>query len=492
MDQIVDHGTDPADRSDRTKTISPTTKKRRRFPWLTMLVLLLLCAGAAWYWTRPTPAPTPAPDAGRGTPVQAVGVAAVVKADIPIIYDGLGTVVSLATVTVKTQINGQLTEIGFKEGQIVKKGDFLAQIDPRPYEVALEQAQGALAKDEALLKDAQIDLVRYQKLNQQDSIARQQLDTQQALVHQDEGTVQADKGQVDSAKLNLSYCHIVSPIDGRTGLRMVDAGNYLQTSDSTGLVVITQLNPISVIFSQPEDRIAEINQRVREGATLEVSVYDRSGQRQIAQGAVATIDNQIDTTTGTVRLRAMFPNDDLALFPNQFVNVRLLVNTMKDATVVPTAAIQMGARGPFVYAVNADNTVSVKQLKLAAAAGDRTAVLSGVEAGDQVVIDGVDRLRQGARVRIVAGQQSGSAPPSPDGQAPSGSDSGAKSNAKSDAAPAADEAGGTRKRRGRGQPTPDGQAPGAADSAAKPDPAAVADPGNGAPKHRQRDQPAQP
>jgi multidrug efflux system membrane fusion protein len=447
MDQIVDKRIDPAEKPERIGRPGPT-RDRRRSSWVSVLVVLLVAAGGVWYWTKPAPTPSRAPGSGRGDQVQTVGVATVAKGDIPIVYDGLGTVTSLATVTVRTQINGQLTEIGFKEGQLVKKGDFLAQIDPRPYQVALEQAQGSLAKDEALLKDAQIDLARYQKLNQQDSIARQQLDTQQALVHQDEGNVQTDKGLIDSAKLNLAYCHIVSPIDGRVGLRMVDAGNYVQTSDASGLVVITQIKPISVIFSQPEDRIGEINRRVNEGATLEVTVFDRSGQRQIGQGSVATLDNQIDTSTGTVRLRAIFPNDDLALFPNQFVNVRLLVNTMKDATVVPSAAIQIGAQGPFVYAVNSDDTVSVRQLKLGPAAAEQTAVLSGIESGDRVVTDGVDRLREGAKVRIVDGTKNG--PPAADGQAAptrNALDGAAKLDA------ASGEEGGQRKHRRRDQST---------------------------------------
>jgi multidrug efflux system membrane fusion protein len=433
MDQIVEKRIDPADKPDRTGM--PGQRRNRRGSLRPSVLVLLVLVGGVWYWMQPASPPPRAPSNGRSDQVQAVGVAPVVQGDVPILYDGLGTVTSLATVTVRTQINGQLTEIGFKEGQLVKKGDFLAQIDPRPYQVALEQAEGTLAKDEALLKDAQIDLVRYQKLNQQDSIARQQLDTQQALVHQDEGNVQTDKGLIDSAKLNLAYCRIVSPIEGRVGLRMVDAGNYVQTSDVSGLVVITQIKPISVIFSQPEDRIGEINRRVNDGATLEVSVFDRSGQRQIGSGSVATIDNQIDTSTGTVRLRAIFPNEDLALFPNQFVNVRLLVNTVKNVTVVPSAAIQIGAQGPFVYAVNSDDTVSVHQLKLGPAAGEQTAVLSGVEPGDRVVVDGVDRLREGAKVRIVDRTKGG--PPAADGQTRPKRNA-ADAAAKSDAPPADD------------------------------------------------------
>ena len=462
MDQIVDRRTEHGDAPVRNGT------GRRRFPWGTILLLLLIVGGGAWYWTH-RDAASPRPRSGGGRPAEAVGVASVVKGDVPIIYDGLGTVTSLATVTVKTQINGQLTEVGFKEGQSVKRGDFLAQIDPRPYQVALEQAQGALDRDEALLKDAQIDLARYQKLNLQDSIARQQVDTQQALVHQDEGTIQTDKAQIDSAKLNLVYCHIVSPVDGRVGLRQVDAGNYVQTSDTTGLVVITQVQPISVIFTQPEDRLPAIAARLRAGATLSVSVYDRAGETLIAKGSVATTDNEIDTTTGTVKLRAMFSNDDLALFPNQFVNVKLLVDTLTDATVVPSAAIQLGAPGPFVYAVNADDTVSVRQVKPGPAAGDRTAVSSGVAPGDRVVVDGIDRLRDGAKIRI----------PEPAGAAPS-----KDGPASRDGPPSKD-----------GPPPQDGAAP--KDGAPPKGNAPADDPSGdaakkGARQHRRHDQPAAP
>jgi membrane fusion protein, multidrug efflux system len=401
MDKYVG---DPASLKNQAASTRP---KRRGFPWLAMLVVLTLASVGAWYWTHRQPAPQLQPrGAVRGDQAQAVGVAAVGKGDIPITYDGLGTVTSLATVTVKTQINGQLTEVAFKEGQLVKKGDFLAQIDPRPYQVALEQAQGALVRDQAALANAQIDLARYQKLNQQDSIARQQLDTQQALVRQDQGTIQADQGQIDAAKLNLAYCHIVSPVDGRVGLRLVDAGNYVQTSDTNGLVVITQLQPISVIFTQPEDRLPAMTAKIKAGATLAVTVFDRAFANKIADGTVETIDNQIDTTTGTVKVRAIFPNADDALFPNQFVKVRLLVDTLKDATVVPTAAIQIGAQGPFVYLVKDDDTVSVRPLKTGPAAGDRTAVLDGLQPGDTVVTDGVDRLHEGAKVRV-PGQNGG-------------------------------------------------------------------------------------
>jgi multidrug efflux system membrane fusion protein len=408
MDQIVERP------QQDFKAETPRGRRRRGFPGLTFLVLVLLIGAAVYYWTHRQPAEAPA-QRGRGEQAQSVGVATVTKADVPVTYDGLGTVTALATVTVKTQIAGQLTELGFKEGQIVKKGDFLAQIDPRPYQVALEQAQGALARDEALLKDAQLDLARYQRLSQQDSIARQQVDTQSALVQQDQGTIQTDKAAIDTAKLNLVYCHIVSPVEGRVGLRQVDAGNYVQTSDTNGIVVITQLQPISVIFTQPEDRIPAIMRRINAGAKLSASVYDRSGTRLIADGEVETLDNQIDTTTGTAKLRAIFGNADTALFPNQFVNVKLLLETLKDATVVPSAAIQVGTPGSYVYKVNADDTVIMTPIKAGQVDGEVTAVLNGLAPGDRVVIDGIDRLRDGVKVRIPGDRRDGKSGPGVDG-----------------------------------------------------------------------------
>jgi multidrug efflux system membrane fusion protein len=313
-------------------------------------------------------------------------------------------------VTVVTQINGQLTEVAFQEGQTVKKGDFLVQIDPRPYQVALEQAQGTLAHDQGLQAQAQADLKRFTTLGRQDSIAQQQLDDQRYLVQQYTGTVQADQGIVDNAKLNLAYCHIVSPIDGQVGLRLVDQGNYIQTSTTTGVAVITQMQPISVLFSVPEDNLPDIIQRVRGGNTLSVDAYDRANVRLLATGQLATLDNLIDTTTGTLKLRATFANPNELLYPNQFVNARLLVNTMKDSVRVPVPAVQRGEPGTFVYIINANNTVSVRPVKLGPTDGGFTAVLSGLQPGDKVVTDGTDRLRDGAAVTVPP-------PPAPAGQA---------------------------------------------------------------------------
>ena len=320
--------------------------------------------------------------------------------DISLSLDALGTVTPLATVTVRPQLSGYLTQVAFAEGQMVKQGDFLAQIDPRPYQIALEQAQGQLARDQALLKNAQIDLARYQKLNAQDSIARQQLDTQQSLVLQYQGTIISDQAQVDTAKLDLDYCHITAPVTGRVGLRQVDQGNYVQTGDTNGLVVITQLQPITVIFTIPEDNIPLVQQGLQAGQRLQVTAFDRTGTTELATGELATIDNQIDTTTGTVKLRAHFDNTDNALFPNQFVNVTLHVRTEQALAIVPMAAIQHGSAGAFVYRVKDDKTVTVQPVKIGIVNGDKVEIVSGLKTGDQVVVDGVDQLREGSKVIV--------------------------------------------------------------------------------------------
>ena len=348
-----------------------------------------------------------------------MGVAPVEKGDMPVTLSQLGTVTPLATVTVKTQISGYLVQVAFKEGQMVNKGDFLAQIDPRPYQVALEQAQAQLAKDQALLKNAQVDLQRYNTLVAQNSIAKQTRDTQVSLVAQDEATIKADQAQIDVQKLNLTYCRIISPVTGRVGLRQVDAGNYVQTSDPNGIVVVTQLQPISVIFTLPEDNLPEVMKRVRAGAVLPVTAYDRTGATELASGKLDTVDNQIDTTTGTVKSRAIFDNDQLVLFPNQFVNAKLLVNTLHDADIVPNSAVQRGAPGTFVYVVKPEKTVAVQKVKLGPSDGQHIAILSGLEPGESVVIDGTDRLHDGAKVTISSPQPAASAadgPPQPQDQ----------------------------------------------------------------------------
>jgi multidrug efflux system membrane fusion protein len=368
--------------------------------WLFWTLLVLAIIGAAvWYFPRPNNQPPPSGRTQAGAPVP-VGVATVQKGDMPVTLNQLGTVTPLATVTVKTQLNGYLTEVAFQEGQMVKKGDFLAQIDPRPYQVALEQAEAQLAKDQALLKNAQLDLVRYNTLVAQNSVATQTRDTQIYLVAQDQAAVKIDQAQIDTQKLNLAYCHIISPVTGRVGLRQVDPGNYVQTSDTNGIVVVTQLQPISVIFTVPEDNLPEVFKRWHAGAALQVTAYDRTGTIELDKGTLNTIDNQIDPTTGTVKLRAMFNNEQLILFPNQFVSVQLLVNTMQDTNIAPSAAIQRGAPGTFVYLVKPDRTVTVQKVKLGPGDGQRVAVLDGLQPGESVVVDGADRLRDGAKITL--------------------------------------------------------------------------------------------
>ncbi len=370
---------------------------RRRRGWLRWIVAALLVLLCAWLLWRLISAPAPA---SRTPPPQTVGVAKAATADMAVTDQGLGTVTPLANITVKTQIDGQLQTVGFNEGQIVQQGQFLAQIDPRPYQAALEQAEGALRRDQALLAQARADYDRYERLNRQDSISRQQAADQLFLVHQDEGLVASDQGTVDAQKVNLAYCHIVAPVTGRVGLRQVDAGNYVQTSDANGLVVLTQLQPISVIFTLPEDDVPAIMDRLRAGATLQVTAYDRANTTLLATGTLETVDNVIDTTTGTVKLRAIFANTDNKLFPSQFVNATLLVNTVMGATTVPNAAIQTGAPGSFAYVVGADSKVSVRKLTLGVADATNTQVVSGLSPGETVVIDGADRLREGAAVTV--------------------------------------------------------------------------------------------
>ena len=414
-------------------SIAETTPTRIRSAGLTTMRGRLIIVAAAvvvvvtvvWMERGGPRAAAKTRGAGLGMPVVAAGAS---KGEVKVTYDALGAVTPLATITVKTQINGQLMRIGFQEGQIVHQGDFLAEIDPRPFEAALKQAQGALARDEALLEEARIDLKRYETLVAQDSIAQQQYDTQKALVHQYEGTVRIDQGVVDTARVNLLYTHITAPVTGRVGLRLVDPGNYVQTSDAGGVVVITQIDPISVIFSVPEDNEPQIMARMLSGAMLEVTAFDRSGTTLLATGKVSTIDNQIDPGTGTVKLRALFDNKELKLFPSQFVNARLLIDTLHDAIVVPSSAILRGAPGTYVYVVNPDKTVTVRVVTVGPSQGERQAIIAGLEPGESVVIDGSDKLREGAKVTLPGADDAGSSKGAGEGKGGKHDKSGGKDN----------------------------------------------------------------
>lgn len=366
--------------------------------------------GAAAHGMGPDGPGTRSAGGGRGggpnSPV-AVAVATVEAGNIDVRIPALGTVTPLATVTVRTQVNGILTQIAFQEGQVVQAGQFLAQIDPRPYEAALKQARGNLRRDQALLADAKLDLKRFEELITQDSIAQQQLDTQRALVDQYTGTIESDEAAVRTAEINLQYTHIVSPVSGRVGLRQVDQGNYVTPGDTNGIVVVTELQPISVIFAIPEDNVTTLMQRMQAGAALTAEAYDRGNSTKLAVGEVKTLDNQIDTTTGTIKLRAIFDNRDGRLFANQFVNVQLIVNVLQNQTIMPGAAVHRGApngvAGTFVYRVNAtDSTVSVRPVTLGIVDGERVSVSQGVAPGDVVVTEGGDRLRDGAQVLLPA------------------------------------------------------------------------------------------
>ena len=387
----------PPNRTQPTQSVPP----RRRRRWLTPVIALLILLGTGYVAYRLLSGHgQPTANRGAGAP-QTVGVGTIGTGDLNVVLTGLGAVTPLATVTVKTQINGQLQQVAFTEGQIVHKGDFMAQIDPRPYQVALEKDLGTLAHDQGLLAQARADNARYQTLSRQDSIARQQVEDQVYLIKQDEGLVAADQGTVDNDRLNLTYCHIVSPVDGRVGIRLVDPGNYVQTSDASGLFVITQLQPMSVVFTLPEDDVGEIQTQMAAGP-LAVTAYDRTNTRLIATGTLATIDNQIDNTTGTIKLRALFPNTDNALFPQQFVNARLLVRTIKGAVVAPQAAVQHGAPGDFVYLIKPDNTVAIQVIKMGVTDGSNVQIMDGLKTGDRVVTDGLDRLRDGAKIVVAA------------------------------------------------------------------------------------------
>lgn len=411
-------------RTEPPALLVPTLPPRGpRWLWL---LLVLVAAGAAYYFFIHKPAAwsdaSRARDTGQAVKGQPSGgkraggpgsggdggnrpnapvLAATARTgDIAVYLNGLGTAVALNTVTVRSRVDGQLMRVLFREGQVVKAGELLAQIDPRAFQVQLTQAEGQMARDQALLTNAQVDLERYRILFQQDSIAKQQLDTQQALVRQYQGSIKADKGLVDNAKLQLSYANVTAPISGRIGLRLVDTGNIVRTGDTTGLVVITQLQPITVLFTIPEDNIPVVMKKLSGGDKLAVDAYDRALKAKLASGFLLTVDNQIDPTTGTVRLKAQFANTDYSLFPNQFVNTRMLIDVRKNVVIVPTAGVQRGIQGTFVYVVKPDNVVSMRLITVGKVQGENTEILTGLQAGEVVVTDGADKLRDGGKVEV--------------------------------------------------------------------------------------------
>src|ERR1700719_4597307 len=382
----------------------PTPPPRKRSVAGKIMLLLAIIVGVAAFisWRssgKKTQAASAAQADAQSRRAVPVVTAAAEKRDLPIYLEGLGSVTAFNTVTVKSRVDGELTEVQFKEGQDVKKGDLLATIDPRPFQVALSQAQAMLARDTAQLNDANLDAGRYQELVKEGVIAQQQYDTQHALAGQVQGSVQADQASIDNAKLNVDYSHITSPIDGRVGLRLVDAGNIVHASDQNGLLVITQMQPIAVIFTLPEDNLAAVNNRTRSGAALQVKALSRDNGMELATGTLLTIDNQIDATTGTFRLKAVFDNKDRVLWPNQFVNARLLIDLKKNAIIIPSAAIQRGDQGTFVYRINpSDKTAEVVPVNVGITQDNISSIDSGLAADDLVVTDGQDRLRAGVRV----------------------------------------------------------------------------------------------
>jgi multidrug efflux system membrane fusion protein len=386
--------------------------------WHWLLLALVVAAGAGYYvYTRQPDDAQPAGKKGRDAASRVMPVVAqpAMKKDVNVYLTGLGTVTPLKTVTVRSRVDGQLMRVLFREGQLVREGELLAEIDPRPFQAALTQFEGQMARDQALLENARIDRARYEVLLKQDSIAKQLVDTQEALVHQYEGTVKNDLGQVENARLQLSYSRVTAPIAGRLGLRQVDAGNIIRASDANGLVVITQLQPITVIYTIPQDNLQVVLKRVQSSERVPVDAFDRDQKAKLASGALLTLDNQIDTTTGTVKLKAQFPNDDAGLFPNQFVNVRMLIDTRRDVTTVPSAALQRGTRGLFVYVVKEDRTVTLRDVKTGPAENDAIVIESGIEPGELIVVDGMDRLREGAKVELPSKD---AAAPGKDGDTP--------------------------------------------------------------------------
>ena len=433
--------------SSSYESSAPPRSRGRGTAWLVVLLLVLAAGGGWYYWyqwrpaqaTRTAALQTGTPQAGgaaapgraagapagRGpgaggmqpiprTPVVAV---AAQSGDVPIVLDALGTVTPTQTVAVRSRVAGLLERVLFKEGELVKEGQLLAVIDPRGLKVQLAQAEGQAARDRALLENARVDLKRYETLFKQDSIARQQVDTQRALVRQYEGSIQVNQSLVDNARLQLSYARVTAPISGRAGLRQVDAGNMVTGAEENGLVVITQVEPIAVVFSIPQDDLPKVISRISSGDQLPVKAFDRTQQNLLATGSLASLDNLIDPATGTIKLKAQFPNRDGQLFPNQFVNARLELDTLRNVVTVPSSAIQRGSQGLFVYVVKQDQTVALRPVTLGPADGQRVTLASGIRAGELVVVDGVDRLREGAAVELIERPDFQAPPPKPDAAA---------------------------------------------------------------------------
>jgi len=433
----------PPKQSDREKEAREEPRPRfhkhkRRWVWVAIavviaLALFLLLRGGSSSSAKKAAAASKARAMGP-VPVLAVQARA---GEFPVYLPGLGNVTALNTVTVRTRVDGQLLRVAFQEGQFVRGGDLLAQIDPRPFQVQLTQAEGQMAKDQAALKNARLDLQRYQVLAREDSIPRQQLDTQAATVAQFEAAVQTDKGAVDSAKLNLTYSRITAPLSGRIGLRLVDAGNMVHASDTNGLAVITQLQPVSILFTIPADSLPRVQEKTRGSRHLKAEAFDRDQKNQLGTGELLTIDNQIDQSTGTVRLKAVFPNQDSRLFPNQFVNVRLLLDTLQGAVIVPTAALQRSQQSTYVYLVKPDQTTTMRPVEVQLTDGDQAVIARGLSAGDVVVIDGVDKLQEGSKVSVRQPDQKRPAAKSPSAL-PNGSAKGASHGSTSAPAAAGD------------------------------------------------------
>lgn len=388
---------------------APRSGFSRWLKWLLVLLVLLIAAGVIWRVAggKRGAAPGDLPPGGHRGAAQMSGPATLVHsgvaatADVPVYLNALGTVIPNASVTVTSRVAGQLQQVFFTEGQKVSAGQLLAQIDPRSYQATLAQYQGDLSQNQALLHSAQLTLARYKKLAAQDSLSRQDLDSQIATVGQYQGAVAADQAQIASAKLDIEYARITSPISGRVGLRLVDPGNMVQTSDTTGIVVVTQMQPAAVTFSVPQSYIAQLTRALRNGQSLPATAFDQDNSTILAQGEVKYISNQIDTSTGTIELKASFPNEDEALFANQFVNLRLQTGTLKNATVIPAQALQLSSDGSFVFIINKDNSVTRKAVTAGPALGeDRQAILQGVAPGDRLVTEGIDRLTNGSKVQL--------------------------------------------------------------------------------------------